>query len=149
MADRADQPARVEPVGDELLRQPLQQFGIARRIARARVIQRLNDARTGQVLENKIRDVAARVEEITGMNFNQFTRAMLLAQGAFAAFLQASADERAPILESITGTEIYSEISRKVHERSREEKNRLEVLQAETTDLKLLTASEEKQLQEE
>ena len=107
------------------------------------------DARTGQVLENKIRDVAARVEEITGMNFNQFTRAMLLAQGAFAAFLQASADERAPILESITGTEIYSEISRKVHERSREEKNRLEVLQAETTGLKLLTASEEEQLQEE
>ncbi|MGI5878999.1 MAG: AAA family ATPase [Syntrophomonadaceae bacterium] len=107
------------------------------------------DARTGQVLENKIRDVAARVEEITGMNFNQFTRAMLLAQGAFAAFLQASADERAPILESITGTEIYSEISRKVHERSREEKNRLEVLQAETTGMKLLSASEEEQLQDE
>lgn len=107
------------------------------------------DAGSGQVLENKIRDVAARVEEITGMNFNQFTRAMLLAQGAFAAFLQASPDERAPILESITGTEIYSEISRKVHERHREEKNCLEGLQAETAAMKLLSDFEEEQLREE
>lgn len=71
----------------------------------------ISDAISGQVLENKIRDVALKVEEITGMNFNRFTRSMLLAQGGFAAFLQAPPDERAPILEQITGTEIYSQIS--------------------------------------
>ncbi len=108
----------------------------------------ISDAVSGQVLENKIRDVALRVEEITGMNFNRFTRSMLLAQGGFAAFLQAPPDERAPILEQITGTEIYSEISMQVHERKREEESRLDILQAEITGVKVLSAEEEEELRE-
>lgn len=109
----------------------------------------ISDVNTGQVLENKLRDVAVRVEQITGMNFNQFTRSMMLAQGGFAAFLQAPADERAPILEQITGTEIYSEISMKVHQRRGEVKNQLEVLQAEITGIKVLSDDEEHNLSEE
>ncbi|HHV15410.1 MAG TPA: AAA family ATPase [Gelria sp.] len=108
----------------------------------------ISDALDGKVLENKIRDVALKVEEITGMNFNRFTRSILLAQGGFAAFLQASPDERAPILEQITGTEIYSEISIQVHERQREEKNCLEILQAEIAGMKVLSAEEEEDLRE-
>jgi exonuclease SbcC len=108
----------------------------------------ISDAASGQVLENKIRDVALRVEEITGMNFNRFTRSMLLAQGGFAAFLQAPPDERAPILEQITGTEIYSEISMQVHERKREEESRLDILQAEIIGVKVLSAEEEEELRE-
>jgi exonuclease SbcC len=81
----------------------------------------ISDAINGKVLESKASLVPELVREISGMDFEQFTRAILLAQGGFAAFLQASADERAPILEQITGTEIYTLISRKVHERSREE----------------------------
>ncbi|MBR7560491.1 hypothetical protein KC218_28490, partial [Mycobacterium tuberculosis] len=50
------------------------------------------------------------------MDFDRFTRAMLLAQGSFAAFLQANSDERSNLLEEIPGTEIYGDISRKVHE---------------------------------
>ncbi len=69
------------------------------------------DGQTGKVLENKIKDVSRMVEEVCGMDFHQFTRSVLLAQGDFAAFLKASTDERAPILEQITGTEIYSRIS--------------------------------------
>jgi exonuclease SbcC len=80
----------------------------------------ISDAINGKVLESKASLVPELVREISGMDFEQFTRAILLAQGGFAAFLQASADERAPILEQITGTEIYTLISRKVHERSRE-----------------------------
>lgn len=108
----------------------------------------ISDAASGKVLENKIRDVALKIEEITGMNFNRFTRSMLLAQGGFAAFLQAPPDERAPILEQITGTEIYSEISMQVHERQREEKNRLDILQAEIAGMKVLSAEEEEELRE-
>ena len=62
------------------------------------------------------------------MEFGQFTRSMLLAQGGFAAFLEASGDDRSKILEKITGTGIYSIISRAVHEKHRvpkETKNRL------------------------
>ena len=45
------------------------------------------------------------------MDFDRFTRSMLLAQGGFDTFLKAEADKRAPILEQIKGTEIYSRIS--------------------------------------
>ena len=81
------------------------------------------------------------------MDFERFTRSMLLAQGGFAVFLQASPNERAPILEQITGTEIYSRISIKVHERRTEENNRLEILQAELKGIQVLSEDEEKGLQ--
>ncbi len=106
----------------------------------------ISDLNNGQVLETKIREVAILVEKITGMSFEQFTRSMLLAQGGFAAFLQAPPDERAPILEQITGTEVYSEISIKVHLRRGEEKARLDMLQAEIAGIKILDGQEEEDL---
>lgn len=96
-------------------------------------------ADSGQVLESKLRGVAEQIESATGMDFDRFTRSMLLAQGGFAAFLQAAPDERAPILEQITGTEIYSRISICVHERKRQERERLELLEAETSGVTLLS----------
>ena len=64
------------------------------------------------------------------MDYDRFVQSMMLAQGGFAAFLQAKGDERAPILEQITGTAIYSEIGKYVFERQRDEKNALETLSA-------------------
>ncbi len=100
------------------------------------------EADSGKVLESKLREVADAIEKLTGMDFDRFTRSMLLAQGCFAAFLQASPDERAPILEQITGTEIYSRISIRVHERRAEERRALETLQAELTGMQLLGEAE-------
>ncbi len=104
------------------------------------------DADTGTIFESKIRGVAEQIEAATGMDFDRFTRSMLLAQGGFAAFLQAMPDERAPILEQITGTEIYSLISSHVHVRRSDERRQLEVLQAELAGMQLLTEAEEKHL---
>ena len=101
------------------------------------------NAESGEVLDSTIRGVASRVESTTGMDFDRFTRSMLLAQGGFAAFLQAAADERAPILEQITGTEIYSRIYMRVHERQRAERDKLTLLQAETAGIALLEPEEE------
>ena len=105
------------------------------------------DAENGTVLESRITRVNEFIEKATGMDFERFTRSMLLAQGGFAAFLQASPDKRAPILEQITGTEIYSHISVKVHERGREEREKLELLQAELKGIQVLSADEERGLQ--
>jgi exonuclease SbcC len=105
------------------------------------------DADSGAVLESKITQVGEFIEKATGMDFERFTRSMLLAQGGFAAFLQAPPDERAPILEQITGTEIYSRISMKVHERRTEERDHLERLQAELKGIQVLSAEEEGELQ--
>jgi exonuclease SbcC len=104
------------------------------------------EAESGKILESKLKGVTARVEEVTGMDFDRFTRSMLLAQGGFAAFLQARSDERAPILEQITGTAIYSRISIKVHERTTEERNRLAELRAELEGIRLLSPEEEQAL---
>ncbi len=75
-----------------------------------------DDAANLPPLETQTRKTRKLVAEFTGMDFDRFTRAMLLAQGSFAAFLQANSDERSNLLEEITGTEIYGDISKKVHE---------------------------------
>ena len=104
------------------------------------------DAESGTVLESRILQVAGFIEETTGMDFERFTRSMLLAQGGFAAFLQAPPDARAPILEQITGTEIYSLISMKVHERRAQERDKLELLMAELKGIQVLSEDEEMEL---
>ena len=108
----------------------------------------ISDLASGKILESKKRKVAIVIEEKTGMDFDRFTRSILLAQGGFAAFLQATADERAPILEQITGTEIYSEISKAVHERQREENAKLELIQAEMAGITILNDEDEDLLEQ-
>ncbi|WP_338081471.1 AAA family ATPase [Ectothiorhodospira shaposhnikovii] len=107
------------------------------------------NADTGEIFEAKVRGVAEQIEQATGMDFERFTRSMLLAQGGFAAFLQAPPDERAPILEQITGTEIYSRISVAVHERRGEARRTLEHLRTALEGMRLLSLEEEQQLSAE
>ena len=106
------------------------------------------DADSGQIICAQKRDMARVVTEITGLDFDRFTRSMMLAQGGFSAFLDASADSRAPILESITGTEKYSRISMLVHERHRQEKLLLEDMRKELAGKPLLPAEEEQALRQ-
>ncbi|MFC5360071.1 AAA family ATPase [Azospirillum himalayense] len=77
-----------------------------------------------------------------GLSFEQFRRAVLLAQGDFANFLKAPAMERSALLELLTGTEIYSRISVAAHERSREEQRALEALEAQCAGIGVLTDDE-------
>ena len=88
----------------------------------------LYDHATGAVLSEKSNQTSDYIEKLTGMNFVQFTRTVLLAQGNFAAFLHAKSDERALILEKITGTEIYQHISATVFQRTKTEKEKLDKL---------------------
>ena len=106
-------------------------------------------ADSGAIIETRIREVAGRVEMATGMDFERFTRSMLLAQGGFDTFLKADVEQKSSILEQITGTGIYSEISRRVHERQRAERDQLNLLQRETSGIMILTPEEEQQLQQE
>ncbi len=104
------------------------------------------NADSGEIFQSKIKGVAEQIESATGMDFDRFPRSMLLAQGGFAAFLQAAPDDRAPILEQITGTEIYSQISIRVHERQREEREKLNLLQAETAGIAILEPAQEQEM---
>lgn len=63
------------------------------------------------------------IEELIGLSFAQFCRSVLLAQGEFAQFLRLRGDERADLLEKMTGTAIYAQLSRRAFERSQQEKD--------------------------
>ena len=83
----------------------------------------------GAFIAEKLTDATTKIIELTGMDFKQFTRAVLLAQGQFDAFLKASERERSAILEQVTGSEIYSKIGTAVFERWQAEKTKKEGLE--------------------
>ena len=100
----------------------------------------------GTVLAHQTTRTLAEVERLTGLDFERFTRSVLLAQGNFAAFLQADANQRAPILEQITGTQLYSDLSVQVHERHKKEQQKLHELEQVLEHIDLLTTEQEQQL---
>lgn len=105
------------------------------------------DADTSKLIETKRSLVSGVIEQKTGMDFDRFTRSILLAQGGFDTFLKADIEQKSKILEQITGTEIYSEISRRVHERQRDEREKLNLLQAETAGIVILEPEQEQEVQ--
>lgn len=74
----------------------------------------------GEILEEKIKLVDQKVIELTGLDYARFLRSVLLAQGRFKEFLDADGKNRGELLEKITGTEIYSQLSVAAHERAKE-----------------------------
>ncbi|WP_019906119.1 AAA family ATPase [Methylobacterium sp. 77] len=80
---------------------------------KSRSLKRLADGTF--VGDSKAGLVDAAICDLTDLTFDQFRRTVLLAQGEFDAFLLAAEGERAELLEKITGTAIYSEISKRVH----------------------------------
>ncbi len=101
----------------------------------------------GTILSSQSLDKLKRIAEITGLDFPRFTKSMLLAQGGFAAFLNASANDRAELLEELTGTEIYGEISKKVFEQTREAKQQLDQLKARADGVELLSDEKREAMQ--
>lgn len=88
-----------------------------------------------QVLgDHRKTETLRQIEAVIGLNFEQFTRAVLLAQNDFATFLKASDDERAELLQTLTGTETFSRLSTLAYERMKSEKAALERLQLQLQD---------------
>ncbi|MDR2339926.1 MAG: AAA family ATPase [Deltaproteobacteria bacterium] len=105
--------------------------------------EEIADRETGEILETSHGGKKALVKELTGMDFAHFTRSILLAQGSFSAFLSAKPKERSPILERITGTDIYSRLSRFVFLLAKREKEGLNRLKDELSGISLLSREEE------
>lgn len=93
----------------------------------------------GKILASQVKKMNALIESITGLDFSRFTKSMMLSQGQFAAFLNAAANERAELLEELTGTEIYGLISERVHQKYSDSKQTLAQLVARSEGVELLT----------
>src|SRR5690606_3801629 len=85
----------------------------------------LKNLTTGSDIGGKKTELLPEITRLVGLNYEQFIRSVLLAQGDFTAFLKADKDQKASLLEKLTGTYIYSELSKKVFERYREEEQGL------------------------
>ena len=112
----------------------------------ASIVHEISEVKTGDILEDAKSKTALFIKDLIGMDFSQFTRSIMLAQGGFAAFLKSETWERAAILEKITGTAIYAQISKNVFEKKRDKEHELAKLQAGVDSVPLLSAEEEKQL---
>lgn len=71
---------------------------------------------SGKVLESYLSKVPKYIEELSGLDFDRFIQSMMLAQGSFDAFLKAKENERSSLLEKITGTQIYKQISQEIYQ---------------------------------
>ncbi|QNP52476.1 AAA family ATPase [Hymenobacter qilianensis] len=80
------------------------------------------------IIESYKSRVPARVAELSGLEYRQFLRSVLLAQGEFTRFLKSTAGERAQLLEKITDTRKYSDISVFAFRKAKEEAQQVEVL---------------------
>lgn len=102
----------------------------------------LKNINTNSDIPGKKTELLDEIERLVGLNFEQFTRSVLLAQGDFTAFLKAPKDEKSSLLEKLTGTHIYSEISKRIFETHRDETLELRDLNLQREGIPTLTHEE-------
>ncbi len=107
----------------------------------------LTDLAANQRLGHGKQETLQLISRRLGLTFEQFRRSVLLAQGDFAAFLKAKGDERSSLLERITGSEIYSELSIAAHRRASDEQLQLQQLEQRLQENPPLEASAREELQ--
>ncbi|MEO6734605.1 MAG: AAA family ATPase [Ferruginibacter sp.] len=108
----------------------------------------LKNLHSGTIFPGRKKDVSEETERLVGLNFEQFTRSVLLAQGDFTAFLKAAKDDKSSLLEKLTGTHIYSEISRRVFENHKMQEQGLRELNLKREGIITLTTEELASLEE-
>lgn len=79
----------------------------------------LSDLHSGTVYTKEV-ELKAEIQRAVGLTFDQFCRTTMLAQGQFTKFLDSKDEEKAQILEMITGADIYSKMGAKVFEMTRD-----------------------------
>ena len=94
-------------------------------------------------------EVKAEIAQRIGLNFEQFTRSVLLAQNEFSAFLKAEDNERGELLETLTGIVIYTTISKRAYERAKVEQASLARLNDRLADQKPLSQEARAQLDQD
>nr|MDE5831460.1 Flp pilus assembly complex ATPase component TadA [Desulfovibrio sp.] len=100
---------------------------------------------SGQIIAEGKAAAGAEIVKRTGLTFDEFTKACLLAQGQFAKFLTEDEDKKAQLLEKITGTKIYADLSRAAHERNALEKLKRNDLLGQIKNIAPLPEAEERE----
>ena len=102
-----------------------------------------------RVVYSKEKDIRAQIEATVGFDFEQFCRTTMLAQGEFTRFLKSGEKEKSDILEKLTGTELYSDIGRRIFERTKEKETAKNNADITLKAINLLSEEEVQKLREE
>lgn len=94
-------------------------------------------------------ELLAQLVALIGLTYEQFTRTVLLAQNDFATFLKSRESAKAELLEKLTGTEIYSRISREIFARSKAADEAMNLLKNTINLIELLPEEAMQALQKE
>ena len=95
--------------------------------------QSLRDLDNDQLLASQKGEYKAQLEAALGLNFEQFTRAVLLAQSEFSAFLKADDNDRSELLEKLTDTALYTRLGRRAFDKAKQAKESHKQLQDQAT----------------
>lgn len=95
-----------------------------------------------KVIATTANPVREHILRLVGMDYEQFTRGVLLAQSEVGAFLKATDSERANLLEYLTNSDIFRVISQLSHEKTRDAKQALELKKAQYGHIPLLSAQQ-------
>ena len=112
------------------------------------VQQSLRDLDGDQLLSGNKTEFREQMELRLGLNLEQFTRAVLLAQSEFSAFLKADDNERGTLLEKLTDTGLYSRIGKAAFAAAKRAKEALEDLERDAGGIRPL-GEDERQLLEQ
>lgn len=96
----------------------------------------------GTILTQKKREAQEKVRDLIRLEYEQFLKSVLLAQGAFKAFLDARESERAEMLEKISDTALYTTLSKRAFEKKKTEEQNLESLRNRSGNVALLSDEE-------
>ncbi|NJM10929.1 MAG: AAA family ATPase [Synechococcaceae cyanobacterium SM1_2_3] len=94
-------------------------------------------------------EVQQAIRDRLGLSFPQFTRAVLLAQNEFAAFLKADHEDRAILLQTLTGLDACEGISKRAYQRANAEQLALDVIKRQLTDQQPLNADQRAELEQQ
>lgn len=100
--------------------------------------QEIVEVATGTILDTGTK-TPDKNEEIIGLSYEQFVKAMVLSQGEFSKLLQAPRNERNKLLEDITGARSYREIGRAVYHRYSSIKKNVELKEEGLKNIEVLT----------
>ena len=102
----------------------------------------LKNLTSEETLADLKRAFVKKIFEVTQLNYSQFLRSVMLAQGEFASFLSAKGPEKGKLLEQITGEEIYKKIGKYTLDRSTTECKKLEQIRNSVNEEDTLTDEE-------
>ena len=108
----------------------------------------LKNLTTDAILATQKRNLIIEIVNVTQLDYNQFLRSVMLAQGEFASFLTAKGPEKGKLLEQITGEQIYKKIGQGILDRKSEEEKKLREIEAKINADDVLTEDAKAELKQ-